>query len=206
MQQGLNISIRIMLLTTLSLTLQSGKGTNVLHASPIVAPSSSGVNLVVTPLQSKFNLSDTVLVTLAIVNTSDKSISYEERGFPLKEFTVSVTDSSNQQIPLTRYGRLVHNQQLPNAVYRNVIREIAPGYEGKYHFWLNRQYDMTFPGTYYVTISRSFTNDRGQSVSLESARTPITLIEPVNIFNKNDNNLEVPTFQKITGSMLNPTQ
>ena len=205
MQKRIILTLGFATLTVLSSILQPAIGDTVVQTQPKVMADSGTVSLTITSSKSVFNVSDPILVSLALINTSKKRISYEERGFLLKEFQVSVTDSANHPVSLTRYGQAVRDEELPTAVYRDVIRLIAPGYEAQYHFWLNRQYDMTLPGIYHVIISRSVTDDQGQVISLASTPTTITVVEPVNVFNKDDNNLEVPVVQKIPDSSTGTT-
>lgn len=145
-------------------------------------PANHGFQFSVRPKKAQFVLTEPMLVDLEIRNVTDHAVGFSERGFPYTEFDVVVKDARGQMLPLTRYGKLVYHAPIPSFVYKNAVLELQPGGEAEYHFWINRVFDMTLPGTYYITIKRHVSTsqnhfDEKSGYDIVSNTSPIKVVE-----------------------------
>lgn len=117
----------------------------------------NGIQFRAAPLKPEFAVDEPVLVNLEIKTSSNHAIPIVSNNLPDKAFKITLTDSRGKAVPLTRYGKLV--QAAPtfdrHSSYANPVTLINPGSKLEYHFWINRMYDMTTPGDYHITFSRT---------------------------------------------------
>ena len=90
------------------------------------------------------------LLRLSIKNVS-KSVVLLAATYPERDYKFDVRNEKGESAPLTKAGEHLVND---TSVYRSVRLKIKPGEEIQHNVAINRLYDMSAPGTYFITIKR----------------------------------------------------
>lgn len=102
-----------------------------------------------------------VVVAVRIKNVSDRILSFPESS-PESDYGIEVKDDRGEQMPLTRYGK---NVLRSGEEHRRVVTKLDPGAEHQQKLLVNRIYDMSTSGTYFVQISRDVFKRDGKGVA-----------------------------------------
>jgi len=105
-----------------------------------------------------------VIASVAMRNTTDHSIGYP-MSFPIWAFALSVEDERGAEVPLARWMQNVDGQAVPirdsphqphedmgGIVNADSGVRLDPQKAIKMHFLLDRTFDLTKPGKYFVTV------------------------------------------------------
>ncbi len=153
-----------------------------------------GLQFTAVPSKPKFAVDEPVLVTLEITTNKSQPTSFGDNNSPVKAFKIVLTDAGGNTVPFTRYGKLVESEPTFSShfSYANRAIEVRPGYKLEYHFWINRMYDMTIPGDYHITFSRS-----GIVTSNVISNVAIIKVVESGKFNTPKTNLDLPTAEPL---------
>ncbi len=142
------------------------------ETSPAVAPVASMKVEVpaVVPVASFIN------ARVTLKNISDKGLLLPTT-LPLVDYKVVVKNSSGVTTPLTEYGE---SKTVSVAVYRSLDTGLSPGQSEVVDLPLNRIFDMTKTGKYFVSVTRrAFTPIGKQWTTITSDAVPIEVVNPV---------------------------
>ena len=139
-------------------------------------PITDGLQLFIHPQKQVFSAEEPVMVNMQLRNGRKADLSFEEYGPPLRSVSVIIKNERGQDVPLTAFGKHLYGKQpflLGHAVY------VPSEMRATYHFWLNRAFDLSLPGTYAVTIRKTLDNNaRSDKTSIVSNTASVTVQDP----------------------------
>jgi hypothetical protein len=121
-------------------------------APPIkLLPPDPGLRLTAGADKPIFTTLDPVIVSVTLTNGAEPPRIIIETS-PNQEYTWTVIRSNGASVPPTEYGK----QQIENkgTIRRRLSREVAMGGQITDRFHLNRLFDMTLEGVYFVQVER----------------------------------------------------
>ena len=110
----------------------------------------------------KVDSSEPIVLNVTFENLSDKNVRFAVTNVEAL-FSIRIENSASEIMPLTRYGqRSFQNEGKEDSLMR-VIQEIKPQEKRSFKILLNRLYDMSIPGEYSVTATKTLrlNNDKG---------------------------------------------
>ena len=120
-----------------------------------VKPSWEGLSLSIQLAQPKTQPQVDVNVSQPIgIHIIFKNISAQEHTLPLaselNRSSIILKNDKGESVPLTRYGQ--RNVGKPFTLAEITPKRLKPGEEYRFSFVLNRFFDMTESGTYFLTV------------------------------------------------------
>ena len=139
-------------------------------------PVADGLQLFLRPQKPTFSAEEPVMVDMELRNGRKTDLSFEDFGSALRSVSVTIKDEQGQEVPLTAFGKHLYGKQ-PFLLGQDVF--VPAAMRATYHFWLNRAFDTSLPGTYAVTIRKTIDNDaRNGRTEVVSNTASLTVLEP----------------------------
>lgn len=151
---GLIVAIVIGLFSIFGSAMQEkGKTSDGLPFAYVQDTTSKGLQLVVKNEKATFTPGEPILLTVVARNDGQRPLFIVDTYHPEWDTKFDVRAEAGDRVALTEDGeRLTKNI----AIFRDVRVEINPGDEVKRDFVINKLFDLTAPGTYSITVKRSF--------------------------------------------------
>lgn len=132
-----------------------------------------GFRLGVQGMKNDFSVKDAILLVMYLKNISDEPLRVIITG---NDYEITVLDRDGNNVPLTRYGKHLANEA--DRFFLRVVLAVEPGEELRDELHVNRIFDMTLSGQYFVNISRSVPKRVGDGfVKIESKRIAINVTD-----------------------------
>lgn len=146
----LNVTLKIKTLLLLSVLLLSAF--MVYAADSPSSDWSDKLLIITTPNKAEYSLKDKITLSVILRNVSDEDIRIGTIPFDLSSFHFTVTGADQQELSTTPYGEKIFTP--PSKVTANTPIKIAPGYQRRYTFELNKMYPIHSAGIYTVVVTR----------------------------------------------------
>ncbi len=104
-------------------------------------------------------------IHISFKNVSDRTLKVR-KGNPESLYLADILDSTGRKVAFTEVGRYFHAPPTPTTVYKSFGEvtadvDLAPGQDLQSIWGVDAYYDMSKPGKYRVTVSRTF---EGQTI------------------------------------------
>lgn len=114
-----------------------------------------------------------IILVVTMKNVSDTPLKLVETG-SLKDYRITVQDEKGDDVPLTLYGRMLSDSRREILLRR--MKRVAPGETLVHEFHVNRIFDMSLTGKYYIHITRMVPKRNGDGfVDVMSNRIIMTV-------------------------------
>ena len=147
--------------------------------------SPSGLTLTLHTDSPKFVSGEMIILKATIKNVSSQTAYIPENGLTEDEFVLHVKDEQGVDVPRTLWGQAEHAVHVPRPHESNdfgivASRVFAPGAEITFQFVLNREFDLSKSGFYYVTATRLHVPNLSwtQSCQLDSPTFKVQIVDP----------------------------
>jgi len=109
-----------------------------------------------------------IVLTLLLKNTTKGRLYLSSSG-PEKDFLIVVRRADGQTVQVTEYGRnLLLNR---GVIYARFSVKADPGEVLKYDLELNKQYDLSSGGTFFVTVRRDIRTRNRKAMTQVASNT-----------------------------------
>jgi hypothetical protein len=103
-----------------------------------------------------------ITLILTVKNNSNSPIFFADR-FAEKDFTITIRNERNEIIPLTEYGERMKNW----TSFRNIGVNLKSGKTRESKMGLDKVFDITAKGKYFMTVSRPVIVNRAVGANRE---------------------------------------
>jgi hypothetical protein len=135
--------------------------TNDVMDSTLSGEASEGFQLSAGIENKQFRIGEPIVLKLTIRN-STKQVLYLTETSPESDYKLLVKNEYGERVPLTEFGqRLLNNKE----EFRVIGVKVKSGEERKDSIEVSRLHEMTVPGTYSITASRTVKNRNGKGWS-----------------------------------------
>ena len=107
-------------------------------------------------------------LNISIKNISKETISYAATTYN-DNIKIIVTDTKGNTVPLTKYGEYYYNK--PKESIRFFEREIKPNETYGFVETINRLYDMSQFGKYYIKVNAELSNESNEVIAVLKSNT-----------------------------------
>jgi hypothetical protein len=114
---------------------------------------SEGLQLVVKTEKATFTPGEPIVLSVVARNHSAKPLFIVDTYHPEWDTKFQVRNEAEESAALTEDGERLTKSI---AIFRDIRVEINPGDEVQKDFVINKLFEMTAPGTYSITVKRSF--------------------------------------------------
>lgn len=121
------------------------------RSGPPGAKVPDGIRLRVTTEKASIRLGDHLAIHAELVNNSRTSITLRDWWLVEWNYWARVLDSSNQEVPLTDYGKKIRPPVISGS---GTFVELAPGETDRAEEDVTKIYDLSSPGKYSVQVCR----------------------------------------------------
>jgi hypothetical protein len=112
-----------------------------------------GLQLVASTEKATFTTGEPILLSVFARNNGRKVLFIVDTYHPEWDTKFEVRNEAEERVALTEDGERLTGAI---AIFRDVRVEINPGDEVRKDFVINKLFEMTAPGTYSITVKRSF--------------------------------------------------
>ena len=154
MTSGLIVALAIGVLSAFGATMQEkskvpGDGP---ASADVQDKTSKGLQLLAKTDKATFITGEPILLSVFARNNGRKALFIVDTYHPEWDTKFDVRNEAGESAALTEDGKRLTTI----AIFRQVRVEIYPGDEVQQDFAINKLFEMTAPGTYSITVKRSF--------------------------------------------------
>lgn len=140
----------------------------------------NGLRLQLATLKPSYQANDPVI--LSVITVNNRSREYQQhRRIPIQSLIIDLFDDKGNAVPMTLYGKELFAEQKSVDKDANLsLGTSIPGNGGteRFQFWLNRLFDISRSGSYFIRVSRSMLSLDSQKFILRSNECKFTVTDP----------------------------